>query len=38
MGSTGQGAWLGTSDCFSRILKKSKDFYKIGLAFGLLRR
>lgn len=37
-GAPGQGVWLGTSHCFSRILKKSKDFYKIGLEFGLLRR
>lgn len=29
----GQGAWLGTSNCFSRILKRTKDF--TGLAWSL---
>lgn len=28
-GTQAQGAWLGTSDCFSRILKKAKDFTRL---------
>lgn len=35
-GVQGQGAWLGTSDCFSRILKWAKYFTSLAWSLAFL--